>query len=840
MMPKLYLFLLAAAAMFPVQAKNLLENSSFEVISNGKPVKWVANKPKNFPDVEFKLTENNVRSGKYSAMIESRNPGTKVNHFLAYIQNIDLSKLDPYPAGKEVMLSFDFNPDAPGTVIRAYVEGTVMGKSFNSIGPTRSRYVGWGTYQLRFKLPEIKPTRMYVVLQLMTTGSVCFDNVCLETNPPPMAATPAAEVLKTVKPPELDVRFSDLPFMNTFIPGKTPMEFGFFAPMKEVKFTEVRTEIICEKTKKVVWSKRYESYGNRVQGKIILPETLKNGVYRLKCKAQIRGTAQEESFLFRVASEETVKNYPVHFREDGIMLYHGKPYFPIMVCPPFNNDEAYLAYQQAGFNGLTAQTNASGSRSLAKSFYARAAKYNLSIVEWCNFADTAGRSEADLNDHVLRTMRNAKNLPNFLGWMNDEDAWRGISVAYSKKAYEAFYANSPGYINWVNQAPRGTVDYLRRYVRYSDVTGADVYPIPAKTKHSEKPRENIACLGDYADDFMEAGDFSKPVWMILQAWSWGGKKGSPDKPFPTYDELRFMFYNSISHGATGIAWFDNHHLDPMNPVMVHLGNINHEFHAIEKFILDGTKSNTCELTGKSEGIRILERSLNGERLLIITNENDKDAVVTFNNNAPVKFFDTLKKQNLGASAEVSFKMKKLSVLILTTEPVSWTYPKRYAPMLPDSKPISLRDAVAQKKSCRTVWRGNWIWNHIKVNEQGYSAPFMTKKFTVSGTPESAWLCVGADNEAVVYLNGKEVERIYGWGNVSPIDLKPYLKQGENVLKIKVVNYNSFGGVVFEGEIKTSSGIQTILSDASCVFSSGKTYVYGVPPLEPWKHIILIP
>jgi hypothetical protein len=325
----------------------------------------------------------------------------------------------------------------------------------------------------------------------------------------------------------------------------------------------------------------------------------------LKFKDLVRKTEVEESVLFRVISADEAANFAVKFRKDGIMLFHGKPYFPILVCPPFTTKEAFTAYQQAGFNGITPQTNASASAALAQSFYKKCAQYGLNVVEWINFADTAGRSAAALSAHAARSAANMKNIPNFIGWMNDEDAWRGISVAKAKRAYETFFTNAPGYVLWVNQAPRGTVDYLRKYVRYSDITGADVYPIPAHVKHSEKPRKNIACLGDYTDDFFEAGDFSKPVWMILQAWSWGGKKGSPDKPFPTYDELRFMFYNSILHGATGIAWFDNNTLAPQNKVMVHLGNINHEFHAIEDFILNGSRTADFELISSADGIKIL-------------------------------------------------------------------------------------------------------------------------------------------------------------------------------------------------------------------------------------------
>lgn len=834
---KKYLFLLSFICSACLFGANLLVNSGFEDVKDGKPVNWNQNKPKNFENVEFKLA--NGMNGKYSGQIVSNNPATQAKHFLAYIQNINIAKLEPYTPGKEVMLSFDYSTDAPGTRVRAYVEGVAMGKGFNFFTKTLSNYVGWAKGQVRFKLPAQKPQRLYVVLQLLTSGRVSFDNVVIDTNPPPVSATPQAKIVKTVKAPELDLRFCSFPMHNTFIKGETPLEIAFNIPMQEDKFTEVIAEIVNNANSKTVYRKRFDSFGNRVKGKIPV-STLASGVYRLKFKALVRKKEVEESVLFRVVSADEAAKFAVKFRKDGIMLFHGKPYFPILVCPPFTTQEAFTAYQQAGFNGITPQINASGSAALAKSFYKKCAQYGLNVVEWINFADTAGRSDAALSAHAARSIANMQNIPNFIGWMNDEDAWRGISVSKAKRAYEAFFANAPGYVMWVNQAPRGTVDYLRKYVRYSDITGADVYPIPAAVKHSEKPRKNIACLGDYTDDFFEAGDFSKPVWMILQAWSWGGKKGSPDKPFPTYDELRFMFYNSILHGATGIAWFDNNTLAPQNKVMVHLGNINHEFHAIEDFILNGSRTADFELIGSADGIKILERTLNGEKLLIITNENDTPRTVKLTNKANVKLFDTQKKQNLNGST-LTAEMDKFGVLILSSKKISYKYPASYIPMVKNTaSALPLTEAVAAKKAVPTLWKGSWIWNYPMADKQSYSEDDAVKKFTVNGKIDSAWLCAAVDNEAVIYLNDKEIERITGWKNVSPIDLKPFLKQGENTLRIHVVNYNSFGGVIFEGQIKDSKGTQHIFSDANTVFKKGKTYVYGPAPLSPWKAINLMP
>ena len=157
-----------------------------------------------------------------------------------------------------------------------------------------------------------------------------------------------------------------------------------------------------------------------------------------------------------------------------------------------------------------------------------------------------------------------------------------------------------------------------------------------------------------------------------------------------------------------------------------------------------------------------------------------------------------------------------------------------------SSALPLAQAVQLRKAAPTLWQGSWIWNYPLADKQSYSEDDAIKKFTVNGQVDSAWLCAAVDNEAIIYLNEKEIERITGWKSVSPINLKPYLKQGENTLRIHVVNYNSYGGVIFEGQIKTSNNTQTIKSDANTSFRKGKTYVYGPAPISPWKNINLIP
>ncbi len=810
---------------------NLVANPSFEQEKDGKPLQWNYNchNAKLTPPV-FKIV-NGGTNGAKAVSIESTDDNTSVNDYVALIHNIDMKQLAAYEPRKKMMLSFDFNPDAPGTKIRAYVEGNCKGKGFNRIGKTDSNYVGWKHYEFLFQLPDDKPNSMYVVLQLLTRGKVIFDNVCIADAPTYLKREETAED-KMNKLPHIDMRFLEMPPKNTFVLGEDALELKMYAHIGIDKYPEVLSEVTDESDGKIVARKRLIPYANKISETWNLPD-LKPGVYKVTCKATIRFVEVVETMLFRVATKDEYANYRVRFNRNKILLLDGKPMFPIIVCPPFTKDKALKAYQLAGFNMITAHFG------LDTSIVDKSAKYDLTVVNWINYADRAGRPYDKMLNEVKAFVASIKDKPNFIGWMNDEDAWRNISLEDERKCYDLFFKEAPGHIMWTNQAPRGSVPYLRRFIRYSDISGADVYPVPKSSGHNDKPRRNIACMGDYTDDFIEAGEDSIPVWMILQAWSWGGKKGSKAAPFPTYHELRFMFYNCITHGATGISWFDNNTLDPLNPVLPFISHINHEFLAVVDFITMGSKSKNFSLDTDVSGIRIMERALGDDRLLIIANENEEKTKAIVNCGKQYRLFDTLDGKETPPSTHLEIDMEPFDVRVLCTKKVSYTYPTEFEPMEEDVI-MPLKEAVEKNVTSKVTMRAQWVWDETLVDSRNYSECVGIGKFVLDATPKSSWFFLGADNEAEFSVNGESVGKAEGW-NSRVFDVTKFLKVGENTITVKLVNHSGPGGFVYEGEVTTEKGVQTILSSGDIKFldKDGKPTLnakeFGVPPCAPWNY-----
>lgn len=85
-------------------------------------------------------------------------------------------------------------------------------------------------------------------------------------------------------------------------------------------------------------------------------------------------------------------------------------------------------------------------------------------------------------------------------------------------------------------------DHARLFARALDIVMADPYPIP---------NGPVTSVSDTADSMNGAYAFSKPLWIVPQAF--GGNEGWSREP--TAREQRAMTYLALIHGARGIQYF---------------------------------------------------------------------------------------------------------------------------------------------------------------------------------------------------------------------------------------------------------------------------------------------
>jgi len=253
---------------------------------------------------------------------------------------------------------------------------------------------------------------------------------------------------------------------------------------------------------------------------------------------------------------------------DGVMVIDGKKVFPIgfTVSPPPEGQTP------AGKNGIAELADAGATflragplgspwneeRFAAETkMEAAATKYGLHC--WLNLREASAiKVPADeaLLRKVVSTFKNNPGLGCYKGV--DEPEWGKAKVEPMTEAYRVLKELDPNHPLAIIQAPRGTVESLRKYNPVCDIVGFDVYPIsypPGKHSQFVSTNSEMSMTGDYTRRAVEFSEGKKSIWMTLQI-SWSGVlKSGQTLRYPSFPEQRFMAYEAIINGARGLLFF---------------------------------------------------------------------------------------------------------------------------------------------------------------------------------------------------------------------------------------------------------------------------------------------
>ena len=135
----------------------------------------------------------------------------------------------------------------------------------------------------------------------------------------------------------------------------------------------------------------------------------------------------------------------------------------------------------------------------------------------------------------------------------------------------------PDHPIWLAHSCTNTIETLRRFNGCLDIVGANPYPtyVPGMRQHIgvrpdrkmlDCPDQSVHAVGKYTEKMMRVAGGELPVWMLVQALAnenWYSPVHTPEMAgqgideskllYPTYGEMRFMVFDAIVHGATGIA-----------------------------------------------------------------------------------------------------------------------------------------------------------------------------------------------------------------------------------------------------------------------------------------------
>jgi hypothetical protein len=327
---------------------------------------------------------------------------------------------------------------------------------------------------------------------------------------------------------------------------------------------------------------------------------------------------------------------------DGVLEIEGKKTFIIgfTAAPPANGKTptgkdafAELADAGATFVRFGPEQSWSEARFEAEQkFEDAAARYGLHC--WLNLREASSIKSGDSrNEELLRKLvtrfRDHPGLGAYKG--ADEPEWGKHPLPPLEKAYQIVKELDPNHPLVIIEAPRGTIESLKPYEPFSDITGLDIYPIgypPGTHSQFAKTNSEISMVGDYTRWMMEVAERKKPVWMTLQI-SWSGvlKEGKTLR-FPTFPEERFMSYQAIINGARGLTYFGGGLAKGLNEQDRKLGWNWHFWNRVLRPVIEeiGAKSplypalvapeSKLPVTVKGEGIEFCVREVGNEIFLL--------------------------------------------------------------------------------------------------------------------------------------------------------------------------------------------------------------------------------
>ena len=188
----------------------------------------------------------------------------------------------------------------------------------------------------------------------------------------------------------------------------------------------------------------------------------------------------------------------------------------------------------------------------------------------------------------------------------------------------------PGRPLWLNESGCHQLT-LARCVPYLDVVGFDGYPVPYRV---EKPLHH---LGIDTARFRAIAP-GREIWMVQQGFSWSSLGQDPSAPvvYPTVEQYRFMAWQAIARGATGLLWWGSAHEDRPAPFLDDLMSVVAEFADLHE-LLDGgevisvhVEADTRSYPATSAGVRHMVRRAGDRTMLVLVNEDpfEQDGIIS--------------------------------------------------------------------------------------------------------------------------------------------------------------------------------------------------------------------
>ena len=327
---------------------------------------------------------------------------------------------------------------------------------------------------------------------------------------------------------------------------------------------------------------------------------------------------------------------------DGLLHVQGKVLFPIGFYEMPKEDADLKRMADAGVNLVRCGSRADLDRVQAAGMYGwlpcdldEGATDDLrSKVE--SVADHGALAVWEGPDEVVWNFTGASRLFRVLTVHKEPGEWKSQTpeaVNYAKEQAARIIPNmraaaemirsidKQGWPVWINEARGSHVDYVRQYLDYVDITGCDLYPV-------KETKRDVADIGAATRQWKGIGA-GKPVWMVLQAFSWdelGDYFGAKSTAYPTFAESRFMAYDAIANGASGILYWGSSYMKS-DACRQSIYALVSELNRLQPFLIapnvQGIRTSLKAGGPVSDAVKTIVRKANEDWIVLLLNEDGK-------------------------------------------------------------------------------------------------------------------------------------------------------------------------------------------------------------------------
>lgn len=669
--------------------------------------------------------------------------------------------------------------------------------------PAQTVYVGWETRHFQFTVPDGKPDRVSFSVRCVSGDTVKFSSASCSDAPPEKRDD------GWYRTQACYARVTDFPVRNTYflpeVPKKLSLEILPAAPVLVAELKAIGGPVL----QKIAVTGLVP--GVPARRELQLPP-LAAGAYELAFTGE--GMPGDTEF-FRIRGPQT---RGASFDRNGWLLLNGKPFFPIMMNHiPTSSSDFFRVAAASGINTVCFLQDLQNRRG-ADYALAQAKKHDLAVMDWVNQADWRGSPE-ELAEFLRRMKVRYDAFPKFIGLLSDEAVVRNVPPERAVRNNGVAFRELPDYILWENHAPRidgktsapkrEFLPYVRRFSTTFDVLSVDIYPVPAPgVAHNRLANRRLSCVGDYTDLARAAGWNRKPAWMILQAWGWGENTAVNRLdilPRPDYRELRFMAWDAILRGATGIDWHSEgrypHRYGPCDEIYgdwwADFAWVNRELAAAGKILAGSTP---LKLSGKFPEFIAAKAWKNGERVLFAAvNELDHPAVAVFTCPLPEKLHELRSGKEYRGGP---IRLEAYGVVLLSTERTP----------IPRVKFSEQDGGPSYCENRNITLPADWIMPVRAARET-----FFRGTFDVKTVPGDAKILFNTNSAWTLYVNGNKIDRGDEQRKLFEYRIPQWLRPGRNEITMKCVNRgHRKTGLVWTvfgngGDILMASGAGTLSS-----------------------------